>query len=80
MKNLKVEIEEMEKLIEQLGWLFETIGGYFDMGNTEEARKHFEVAYRLQGNYIKNKVDNLIKEQNEHTSGRNIKEAHNNSK
>ena len=80
MKDLQKAIEEMETLIERLGWLFETIGGYFDMGENEKAREHFEVAYRLQGDYIKNKVNNLIKEQNELTSRRDTKEAHSNSK
>lgn len=66
-------INKERKLIHDLGYMFETIGGYFDMGNTEEARKHFEVAYKMLGDYTKDEVNKLIKEQNDR---RNNKKAH----
>jgi len=55
LEKIHQEILECEQLLIQLGEIFETIGGYFDMGNYEEARKHFEVAYNLQGAFVKNK-------------------------
>lgn len=62
LEKIHQEILECEQLLIQLGEIFETIGGYFDMGNYEEARKHFEVAYNLQGAFVKNKFYRLVGE------------------